>query len=70
MGSTFSRRNPNLIIRNSPARPCVDCKVAEVLARGIVEDVKRSDVDLISPVPFSDGLSGLGDTVSLQMACV
>ena len=36
-------------------RPCVDYKVAEVLARGIVEDVKRGDVHLVRPVPWPLG---------------
>ena len=47
LGFTFNRRRPNLLIRNSTAKPCVDYKVAEVLARGIVEDVKRGDVHLV-----------------------
>ena len=68
LGFTFNRRRPNLLIRNSTAKPCVHYKVAEVLARGIVEDVKRGDVHLVSPVPLP---SGFGVTVSfqMQMAC-
>ena len=59
MGSTCNR-NLNLLIRNLPARPCVDYKVAEVLARGIVEDVKRGDVHLVSPVPLPVSSKPLG----------